>query len=575
MAMPLPALRACHMAVKARPFCLVGAGLRDRRRHASEAANSRPAVEQWVEIVNVDEVDRSTRRLTGMPDQNNSDQAPHDPLAPSSSFVPQGGQRSGKSSSSSLVSTYAQPPPIFIRGKGSYLWDRSGMTYLDFTSGISVNSLGHCDVDVCKAMAKQCRVLMHSSNVYQNARAMEFSQELVAKTRESGGMRDAAKVFISNSGTEANEAAIKFARKVGKTLHADGSKHEIVSFHNSFHGRTMGALSATPNAKYQAPFEPLVPGFRVGTFNDVDGLESLITDATCGVIVEPIQGEGGVNVATAAFLVALRQRCTAVGAVLIYDEIQCGLSRTGKLWAHQVIFAPDADVDGDPTRAPQPRPPSSASASASADPASDPEPLAPAPADEQAPAPDPVEPAPPPDQAAPHPDILTTAKALGNGFPIGATIVTDAIADAIAAGDHGTTFGGNPLACAVALHVLGRLADPQLQADVRAKAQLCQHYLKHLRRAFPALVVEVRGRGLLLGVQLTRDPGPVVAAARDHGLLILTCGTNTLRLLPSLNIPYSDLHDAFMLLWRAMSDVLEPGPDRADAWRHYGRTGAS
>lgn len=182
-------------------------------------------------------------------------------------------------------------------------------------------------------------------------------------------MQTASKVFICNSGSEANEAAIKFARKVGKTRDPSGEQHEIVSFQNSFHGRTMGSLSATPNPKYQKPFSPMVPGFRYGTYNDIAGIKDLVTEKTCGVIIEPIQGEGGINVATTSFLQALRTRCNEVNAVLIYDEIQCGLSRTGQLWAHQTL------------------------------------------------------------PASAHPDILTTAKALGNGFPIGATVVSEEVAN--------------------------------------------------------------------------------------------------------------------------------------------------
>ena len=319
-------------------------------------------------------------------------------------------------------------------------------------------------------------------------------------------MRDAAQVFIANSGTEANEAAIKFARKVGRSLEPSGSKHEIVTFHNSFHGRTMGALSATPNPKYQTPFAPMIPGFKYGNYNDVEQLQSLITENTCGVMVEPIQGEGGVNVATPEFLTALRKRCDEVGAVLIFDEIQCGLSRTGSLWAHAH--------------------PSLAPASG---------------------------------QAA-HPDIMTTAKALGNGFPIGATIVSaKSVGEHIKAGDHGTTFGGNPLACRVAHHIVERLASPELQQSVEDKSAMFVAGFKALQTQYPQMIKEIRGRGLILGVQLSEAFGSkasdIITAARERGLLIISAGDGCLRFVPPLNITEDQIKAGLKILEQAFSAV--------------------
>lgn len=320
---------------------------------------------------------------------------------------------------------------------------------------------------------------------------------MVDKTLASGCMQHASKVFICNSGSEANEAAIKFARKVGKVRNSSGTQHEIVSFQNSFHGRTMGSLSATPNPKYQKPFAPMIPGFRYGTYNDIAGINDLVTENTCGVLIEPIQGEGGINVATPDFLQALRARCNEVGAVLVYDEIQCGLSRTGQLWAHGIL-----------------------------------PPLA-------------------------HPDILTTAKALGNGFPIGATIVTEAVAKCIITGDHGTTFGGNPLACRLAHHIFTRLSDPNLQKAVLEKEQTFRKGFETLQQRFPDLVREVRGRGLILGLQLTIDPTPIVTAARERGLLVITCGTNTLRFVPPLIISEGEIHEGLAILGEAMQAAVD------------------
>jgi len=309
-------------------------------------------------------------------------------------------------------------------------------------------------------------------------------------------MHTASKAFICNSGSEANEAAIKFARKVGRTIDPSGSKHEFVSFHNAFHGRTMGSLSATPNPKYQKPFSPMVPGFRYGTYNDISAIDSLVTEQTCGVIVEPIQGEGGVNVATSDFLLALRRRCNDVGAVLIYDEIQCGLSRTGYLWAHAAL----------------------------------------------------------PKEA--HPDILTTAKALGNGFPIGATLVNENVASKIVTGDHGTTFGGNPLGCRLAHYIVSRLSEPSLQQSVLAKEQMFRRHFQQLQRRFSNIVTEIRGKGLILGMQLSQDPTPVVTAARERGLLVITCGTNTLRFVPPLVISEAAINEGMRILEEAMEVVF-------------------
>lgn len=321
-------------------------------------------------------------------------------------------------------------------------------------------------------------------------------------------MRDASQVFISNSGTEANEAAIKFARKVGRSLDPSGAKHEVVSFHNSFHGRTMGALSATPNPKYQTPFSPMLPGFKYGNYNDVEQLQTLITDKTCGVLVEPIQGEGGVNVATPEFLAALRKRCDEVGAVLVFDEIQCGLSRTGTFWAH-----------AHPSLAP-------ASGEAA------------------------------------HPDILTSAKALGNGIPIGATIVSGkTVAEHIKAGDHGTTFGGNPLVCRVAHHIVGRLGSSELQNSVEVKSAQLVSGLEALQKKYPDVISQIRGRGLILGLQLSSDytakASELITAARERGMLIITAGDGCLRFVPPLTITEDQIKTSLKILEQAFVAVTK------------------
>jgi acetylornithine aminotransferase len=348
-------------------------------------------------------------------------------------------------------------------------------------------------------MQLQAKTLIHTSNLYHNPWTGALSTLLVQKTLEAGGMHDASSVFICNSGSEANEAAIKFARKHGKVVDPSGTKHEIVSFQNSFHGRTMGSLSATPNPKYQKPFAPMLPGFRYGTYNDVEAIKDLVTENTCGVIVEPIQGEGGVIVATEEFFTALAARCREVGAVLIYDEIQCGLSRTGTFWAHASL----------------------------------------------------------PKEA--HPDIITTAKALGNGFPIGATIVSKDVSEKIQVGDHGTTFGGNPLGSRLAHYIVSRLSEKELQEGVVSKAKIFRKHFEKLQQKYPDLVKEVRGRGLIIGVQLSQDPTPIVTAARERGLLIITAGTNTLRFVPPLTITEEQVEEGMAILEKAIDVAMTPG----------------
>jgi acetylornithine aminotransferase len=340
---------------------------------------------------------------------------------------------------------------------------------------------------------------MHASNLYHNPWTLALSGQLVRVTRDTGGMHDAHAAFLANSGTEANEAAIKFARKLARLHHPDGSKTGIVSFAGAFHGRTMGALSATPSPKYQAPFAPMVPGFTYGRLNDVEGMRALVTDATAGVIVEPIQGEGGVNVARTEFLVALAERCRETGATLVFDEIQCGLGRTGDFWAHTIL------------------------------------------------------------PKVAHPHVITSAKALGNGIPVSAVIVNKTVADALVVGDHGTTFGGNPLASRVASHVVDRLADPALMAAVRIKEKLFRARFAGWRRRWPQRIGEARGRGLILGVPVLGEgegrAAKVADAARERGLLVLTAAGETLRFVPPLVIGEEEIARGCDILEEAMASL--------------------
>ncbi|CAG8978286.1 hypothetical protein HYALB_00010284 [Hymenoscyphus albidus] len=432
------------------------------------------------------------------PSENISDQLP--PQIPLSNADPVEDSPSGaqvKEEAPYMVKTYARPPPVFVRGKGVNLWDKEDRKYLDFTAGIAVNVLGHCDDEMAAIIAEQAKTLVHTSNLYHNPWTGKLSKLLVEKTAELGGMHDASAAFICNSGTEANEAAIKFARKIG--LAKSPNKRSIVSFKGAFHGRTLGALSATPNPKYQKPFGKMLPGFHSIDLNDEDAIFKMIQNSTAGVIVEPIQGEGGVNVALISFMLKLAQRCKERDVVLIYDEIQCGLGRTGSFWAHSSL----------------------------------------------------------PREA--HPDIITTAKALGNGFPIGATIVNERVAEAINVGDHGTTFGGNPLGARVAHNIVTRLSDRGLLKEVQEKGQMFFDHFEKLREKYPHLIKESRGRGLILGLQLTQDPTPIVTAARERGLLIITAGTNTLRFVPSLNITKEEIQEGIDILDEAIRVSTTPG----------------
>ncbi|ORY77680.1 mitochondrial putative acetylornithine aminotransferase [Protomyces lactucae-debilis] len=403
-----------------------------------------------------------------------------------------------------MLTTYARNPIALVSGQGCIVRDLEGTEYIDFNAGIAVSALGHGDLEIANVMHDQARQLIHSSNLFYSPWSWQLAKLLVETTKASGGMQDAQKVFFCNSGTEANEAAIKFARKHGKAVAKGGAdKHKIMTFTNAFHGRTMGALSATANEKYQAPFRPMVPGFEYAPYNDLRALD-MLDDSFCGVLIEPVQGEGGVFAADESFMKALREKCDAVGALLMFDEIQCGLGRSGRVWAHS--WYEDKSVS---------------------------------------------------------PDVLTMAKPLANGVPIGATMLTQRVADAIAIGDHGTTFGGNPLACRVAHHVLERLSHPSLLANVQQQSARILEALGEMSTKYGSRVVEVRGRGLLLGLQLDADPTPVVKFARERGLLVITAGNNTIRMVPPLIIDSKTVDAAMKILDEAIGLFCKTVPPHA------------
>jgi predicted acetylornithine/succinylornithine family transaminase len=380
-----------------------------------------------------------------------------------------------------MMQTYRRADVVLARGEGVHLYDSDGRRYLDFMSGIAVAALGHADPAVTAAVAEQAATLTHVSNLFYTAPQVGLARRLVTYSF-------ADRVFLTNSGAEAIEGALKFARKWARERGV--GKHEIVAFGGSFHGRTMGALSITYKAAYRDPFAPLLPGVCFAPFNDLDAARAMISDDTCAVVVEPVQGEGGIHAATPEFLRGLRELCDRHAALLIFDEIQCGLGRTGRLWAHEAHGTPVV------------------------------------------------------------PDIMTLAKPLANGLPIGAILLTEEVAAAVGYGEHGSTFAGGPVVCRAAEVVFDRVSDPAFLAAVAENGQ-------RLRQALLALnsprVVEVRGVGLLVGVELDVPAAPIIAAAREKGLLIINAGENVLRIAPPLIVSGEHVDAAVAILGECLA----------------------
>lgn len=389
-----------------------------------------------------------------------------------------------------ILQTYARPDFVFARGEGCYLYDTAGRRYLDMVAGIAVNALGYGDPDVTRAISEHAGGLLHLSNLYHNRPAVELARQLV----ESCCVMD--KVFLCNSGAEANEGALKFARRYARDTHGEG-KSAVVAFSGSFHGRTMGAVAVTAREKYRAPFEPVMQGARFAEYNDVAGAAAAITDDVCAVIVEPVQGEGGLATASHEFMAMLRARCDATGALLIFDEIQCGMGRTGTLWAHQGLRAPDGSC-------------------------------------------------------AVRPDMMTLAKPLGGGLPIGAVLLRQQVADTIHPGDHGTTFGGGPFVTAVAQTVFTKISDPAFLARVRAVSDYLDEALQDFQQSHPE-VRELRGRGLMRGIVIDGSAAAVREAAHGEGLLIATAGDDVIRLVPPLVLERHHVDEALSQLGMALA----------------------
>ncbi|BBB91417.1 MAG TPA: acetylornithine transaminase [Methylomusa anaerophila] len=380
--------------------------------------------------------------------------------------------------------------PVFARysivlshGEGPYVYDSEGKRYIDFLAGIAVNVLGHAHPKLVAAIAGQAGRMIHCSNLYYT----EAQAALAAKLVKLSGL---GKVFVGNSGAEANEGAIKLARKYGKTISEE--KVEIITAEHSFHGRTLATLTATAQPKYQKGYEPLPGGFRHVPFNDLPALAAAMSGKTCAVFLEPIQGEGGVNVPDRDYLQGVRDLCDKYGALLILDEIQTGIGRTGAMFAYQLY-----DV---------------------------------------------------------KPDIITLAKGLGGGVPIGAFIATDKVAAIFSAGDHGSTFGGNPLACAAANATLAVIEDENILANVTMVGQYLMEKLEFLKDKYPNLINQVRGQGLIVAAGLSRPGRDIVDKCMDYGAIINCTAGDVLRFVPPLIITKSHVDEMTEILDRVLAE---------------------
>ncbi|HHY45914.1 MAG TPA: acetylornithine transaminase [Firmicutes bacterium] len=380
-----------------------------------------------------------------------------------------------------IMNTYARLPIAIARGSGVYVWDEEGKRYLDFVSGIAVNALGHCHPAVVEAITRQANQLMHTSNLYYTG-----PQARVAELLIEGSPFD--RVFFCNSGAEANEAAIKLARKYGKEVLGPGH-YEIITAWNSFHGRTLAAITATGQPKYQKGFEPLPAGFKYVPLNDVEALRSSVNDSTCALMFEPIQGESGVKPMTGEFLKEARRICDETGALLILDEVQTGLGRTGKMFAFQHYGV--------------------------------------------------------------EPDIISLAKALGGGLPMGAMLAKEHVASHFEPGSHASTFGGNPVAAAAACAVIKTIVDDGLIDNARDVGGYFMSGLSRLGDKY-ATITEVRGMGLMVGLGLSWGAKEIAGKCLELGLLVNPIGDTTIRFLPPLIVTRREVDEALAILDKAM-----------------------
>ncbi len=386
-----------------------------------------------------------------------------------------------------LMHTYKRNNLVVKKTKGQFIWDEKGKKYLDFFAGISVCNLGHLNDAAVKAAKKQLDSYAHVSNLYYAPAQVELGQELVKKTFPKG------KVFLSNSGAEANECAIKLSRKWGALSPAKNGKkrYEIISFNNSFHGRTMATMAATGQPKFHEYLKPLQEKFVFAEFNDIDSVKKLINDKTVAIIIEPIQGEGGICVVTKKFIKQLRTLCDEKNILLIFDEIQCGMGRTGKFYAFENFGV--------------------------------------------------------------KPDIVTLAKSLANGLPLGATVANKKCGEAFVYGDHGSTFGGNPVSCAAALAVVKTMTPVFLKNSLKT-ANYLHEKLNGLKKKYK-VIKEVRGIGFMIGAELTVNGKDIVSFCMDKGLIINCTQDTVLRILPPFIITKKDIDFAVKILDEAFSKI--------------------
>jgi len=377
------------------------------------------------------------------------------------------------------MNLYNRIPLVLERGNGVYLYDNEGNSYLDFAAGIAVNSLGHNDPDVTKAIKDQAEKLIHGSNLYHYESQNKLAKILV-------GNSSADRVFFANSGAEANEAALKLTRRY--FYNQNQPKHEIIVADRSFHGRTLATLAATDRPKYQKPFQPLPTGFKVVPFNDLKAAEDAITPETAAIMVEPVQGEGGVRPASQDYLTGLRKLADEKNILLIFDEVQTGIGRTGHFFAHQAYGV--------------------------------------------------------------EPDIFTSAKALGNGVPISALLAKEKVAKSFQPGDHATTYGGNPLVCSAALATVNKIIQPDFLSSVRETGQYLKESLENLSEEVSWLG-PVRGMGLLLAVKTGDKTKELMTALREQGILVLTAGEDLLRFAPPLIIKKEEI-DQFIKAFKSL-----------------------
>ena len=384
------------------------------------------------------------------------------------------------------VPNYAPKPVVFDRGEGSRLWDLDGREYIDLGTGISVNSFGHGHPDLIEAVTSQAGRLLHASNLYYVESAVRLAEELVDATF-------AERVFFCNSGAEANEAAIKIVRRRASEAGRGPAEREIITFEGSFHGRTLATVTATAQPKYQEGFEPMPGGFTYCPFNDPEALAAAVSDRTCAVMLEPVQGEGGVTPAQQGFLRHVQDLCRRHDALLVLDEIQCGMGRTGKFFAHE--WEPGIE-----------------------------------------------------------PDVVTMAKALAGGLPMGAVLTGARASGALTVGTHGSTFGGNPVAAAAARVAVRLAGGADLLANVVRQGEAFRLFLNRINAEL-GLFGDVRGRGLIIGAELGEaydgKAGALVDACADEGVIVLVAGPSVLRLLPPLNISDEDVGDAVSRMERA------------------------